>query len=74
MLARLQLLLFLLPLKDYQVNCVQCPVNDPLPVHHEWYQPGDLFIGAIASHYVFMTYEFSFEENPSRDVFFDLPV
>lgn len=73
MWGRLKVLLLLL-LMGCKGNPIKCPVNNPLPIHHDWYQPGDLFIGAVVSHYVFMTYEFFFEDSPSRDVSYNLPL
>ncbi|XP_054850282.1 vomeronasal type-2 receptor 26-like [Eublepharis macularius] len=40
--------------------------EDPLPIHHEFYQPGDLIIGGIASQIFFMHNTFSFEQQPGR--------
>ncbi|XP_053216377.1 vomeronasal type-2 receptor 26-like [Podarcis raffonei] len=56
-----------------KVDTLKCPTNDPLPVPHEWYEPGDLLIGAISSQIIFFFPEVSFEQHPSNDLGFDLP-
>ncbi|XP_053117093.1 vomeronasal type-2 receptor 26-like [Hemicordylus capensis] len=60
-----------LPLMAYRIDAIKCPENDPLPVPHEWYQPGNLLIGGISSQIIYI---FSFKKHPSQDLGFDLPV
>ncbi|XP_054850000.1 vomeronasal type-2 receptor 26-like [Eublepharis macularius] len=50
MVLSLLLLLILLPhtvSKKHSINCTA--VDDPLPIPHEFYQPGDLIVGGIVS-------------------------
>ncbi|XP_062993246.1 vomeronasal type-2 receptor 26-like [Elgaria multicarinata webbii] len=48
---------------------VKCPENDPLPIPHEWYQPGGLIIGGIASQMFYAFDELSFKKHPSQGLF-----
>nr|XP_020671229.1 vomeronasal type-2 receptor 26-like [Pogona vitticeps] len=48
---------------------MSCSVKDPLPVPHEWYQPGGLLIGGILTQIIYVFHERSFEEQPSRNLF-----
>ncbi|XP_053216388.1 vomeronasal type-2 receptor 26-like [Podarcis raffonei] len=54
--------LLLLPKRE----CKTCPANDPFPIPHEWYQPGGILIGEIASHIIYMSEELFFQEHPSQ--------
>ncbi|XP_053216275.1 vomeronasal type-2 receptor 26-like [Podarcis raffonei] len=56
-----------------KVHTVVCSRNNPVHIPHEWYEPGDLIIGGIASHIFYMYPKLSFNIHPSR-VFIDLPV
>ncbi|XP_060137352.1 vomeronasal type-2 receptor 26-like [Zootoca vivipara] len=56
------------PLSDTS-NTMSCPVNDPIPVPHDWYQPGDFIIGGIASHMYYILYEVFFKEHPTQNLF-----
>ncbi|XP_054850011.1 vomeronasal type-2 receptor 26-like [Eublepharis macularius] len=42
--------------------------EDPLPIPHKFYQPGDLVIGGIASHIFFFHSTSSFTEQPKRQL------
>ncbi|XP_061446336.1 vomeronasal type-2 receptor 26-like [Rhineura floridana] len=55
-----------------KVNPMECSTNDPLPVPHEWYQPGGLLIGGIASQIIYHPHQVFFKEHPSRNLF-DIP-
>nr|XP_034957712.1 vomeronasal type-2 receptor 26-like [Zootoca vivipara] len=50
-------------------NSIWCPRDNPFPVPHEWYQPGDLIIGGIASQSYYIFYEVFFKEHPSQNLF-----
>ncbi|XP_062993243.1 vomeronasal type-2 receptor 26-like [Elgaria multicarinata webbii] len=56
----------------FNIDVVKCPENDPLPIPHEWYQPGGLVIGLITSQIFYVFDELSFEEHPSQRLF-DVP-
>ncbi|XP_061446334.1 vomeronasal type-2 receptor 26-like [Rhineura floridana] len=51
------------------VDTMQCPINAPLPVPHEWNQPGDLLIGGIASQIIYIFPEVDFKKHPSQELF-----
>ncbi|XP_070810128.1 vomeronasal type-2 receptor 26-like [Pituophis catenifer annectens] len=57
--------MFLLMFLVHTVGTLSCPASDAFLVPHEWYQPGDLIIGGMASHIVYHFYKFKFSENPS---------
>lgn len=54
------------------INALQCSAKDPLPVPHEWYQPGDFLIGGIVSQILYPFYIMDFKEQPSVGLF-DVP-
>ncbi|XP_053116932.1 vomeronasal type-2 receptor 26-like [Hemicordylus capensis] len=62
-------MLLLLSSEDHKANAIKCPMNDPLPVPHEWYQPGDILIGGIASQIIYYFDELSFNGDPSQELF-----
>ncbi|XP_077773986.1 vomeronasal type-2 receptor 26-like [Podarcis muralis] len=64
--------LILLLLMVCEVNAVRCPPSDPLPVPHEWYQPGGLIIGGMTSHTYYVNTKVDFKKHPSLNVF-DVP-
>ncbi|XP_028560690.2 vomeronasal type-2 receptor 26-like [Podarcis muralis] len=68
----LLVLLFLIPPLSNTSNTFRCPGNDPIPVPHEWYQPGDLIIGGIVTHIYYVFYEVFFTEHPTQNLF-DVP-
>ncbi|XP_015268946.1 PREDICTED: vomeronasal type-2 receptor 26-like [Gekko japonicus] len=62
----------LLRFMAWSIDGVKCPVTEPLPVPHEWYQSGDLFIGGITSQVIYTLRTSHFKEHPSQQLF-DLP-
>ncbi|XP_063158936.1 vomeronasal type-2 receptor 26-like [Candoia aspera] len=50
-------------------DTLKCPVVDPFPVPHEWYQPGDLLIGGMASQNLYAFSEHSFQQHPSLELY-----
>ncbi|XP_053216274.1 vomeronasal type-2 receptor 26-like [Podarcis raffonei] len=56
-----------------QVQSVKCTTNHPIPVPHEWHEPGDLVIGAIASHIYYIVPKFSFKKHPFQS-FIGIPM
>ncbi|XP_025032849.1 vomeronasal type-2 receptor 26-like [Python bivittatus] len=44
-------------------------MTDPFPIPHEWYQPGDLLIGGVASQNVYAFSEHLFHEHPSQELY-----
>nr|XP_056720316.1 vomeronasal type-2 receptor 26-like [Euleptes europaea] len=49
-----------------KICCIQCHVRDPLPISHDFYQPGDYVIGILVSHVLFREHSTNFSEEPSR--------
>ncbi|XP_054850473.1 vomeronasal type-2 receptor 26-like [Eublepharis macularius] len=64
----LAVLLFLSPLLAFELDKMKCFLNDPLPVPHEWYQPGGLLIGGIASQVFYHVSDLSFCKHPSQEL------
>nr|XP_028560623.1 vomeronasal type-2 receptor 26-like [Podarcis muralis] len=60
------LLLLLLPNIVSQGQSAKCTTNNPVHVPHEWYEPGDLVIGAMASHICYIVPNLSFNIHPSQ--------
>ncbi|XP_060112548.1 vomeronasal type-2 receptor 26-like [Heteronotia binoei] len=48
---------------------MKCPQNDPIPVPHEWYQPGELLVGGMSSQIIYNPNYFKFETHPLKDLF-----
>nr|XP_028560619.1 vomeronasal type-2 receptor 26-like [Podarcis muralis] len=67
------LLLLLLPNIVSQGQSAKCTTNNPVHVPHEWYEPGDLVIGAMASHIVYIVPKLCFKKHPSQD-FIEAPL
>ncbi|XP_032092493.1 vomeronasal type-2 receptor 26-like [Thamnophis elegans] len=65
--------MFLVMFLVYKVMTLKCPASDSFLVPHEWYQPGDLIIGGVASHFTYHLYGIKFNENPSKKPY-DIPV
>lgn len=66
----LHVLLLLLQLpKQCKADTRKCHMNDPLPVPHEWYQPGSLIIGGITSHISYHFHKLLFNILPSHELF-----
>ncbi|XP_026579620.1 vomeronasal type-2 receptor 26-like, partial [Pseudonaja textilis] len=61
--------LFILMFPVIKVNALKCPESDPIPIPHEWFQPGDLLIGGIASQYLYGFSEHTFNVHPSQDLY-----
>ncbi|XP_033024067.1 vomeronasal type-2 receptor 26-like [Lacerta agilis] len=55
-----------------QVQSAKCTTGNPVHVPHEWYEPGDLVIGAMASHIYYVVLELSFKKHPFYE-FIDIP-
>ncbi|XP_033026223.1 vomeronasal type-2 receptor 26-like [Lacerta agilis] len=66
------LMLLLLPHVVGKIDNMNGPVPGSFPVLHEWYETGDLVIGGIASHIIYLFDEVSFKEQPSLKLF-DIP-
>lgn len=63
----LVLLLGLLPHSVCKTHSAVCAAYDPRPISHQFYQPGDLIIGGIASQaFYFHQDDPYFEEDPTR--------
>lgn len=46
-------------------NCgIKCHVRDPIPISHEFFQPGDLVLGMVASQTLFMDMSTDFSVLP----------
>ncbi|XP_053117069.1 vomeronasal type-2 receptor 26-like [Hemicordylus capensis] len=56
-----------------KVDTRKCPVNDPISVPHEWYQPGDLLVGEMTSLFFSGFSRISFMRHPSEEQYFRLP-
>ncbi|XP_060110653.1 vomeronasal type-2 receptor 26-like [Heteronotia binoei] len=46
-------------------------MKDPLPVPHEWFQPGDLLIGEITSQLFYHLHEIDFSQHPAQELYRD---
>ncbi|XP_054850400.1 vomeronasal type-2 receptor 26-like [Eublepharis macularius] len=44
---------------------------DPLPVPHEWYQPGDFLIGGVLTQIGYHLHEIDFSRHPSEELYKD---
>ncbi|XP_044305984.1 vomeronasal type-2 receptor 26-like [Varanus komodoensis] len=60
----MQLLSLLLPHHAHSINCTT--TDDPLPIPHKFYQPGDAVIGGIVSQVFFLHNILSFVEQPAQ--------
>uniref|UniRef100_A0A8C5SHN3 G-protein coupled receptors family 3 profile domain-containing protein n=1 Tax=Laticauda laticaudata TaxID=8630 RepID=A0A8C5SHN3_LATLA len=61
--------LFILMFPVIKVNALKCPESDPIPIPHEWFQPGDLLIGGITSQHLYGFSEHTFDVHPSQDLY-----
>ncbi|XP_070810322.1 vomeronasal type-2 receptor 26-like [Pituophis catenifer annectens] len=60
-----------LPHASSKVSIAKCPVGEPLPILHKYYQPGDFIIAGILSQiYIFLS-PISFQKRPSEESFDD---
>ncbi|XP_039182418.1 vomeronasal type-2 receptor 26-like [Crotalus tigris] len=73
MVKFLALFLFL-SLEECQRVTTKCAQTQFFTVPHDWYQPGTLLIGGMASQVIYVFNEVSFKNIPSQDIGFDLPV
>ncbi|XP_061447707.1 vomeronasal type-2 receptor 26-like [Rhineura floridana] len=63
------LLLILLGHTVCKTHSINCSIHDdPLPIPHEFYQPGELLIGEIVSQVFFLYNLLSFKEQPAQIV------
>ncbi|KAJ6651860.1 hypothetical protein lerEdw1_015985 [Lerista edwardsae] len=60
-------LLMLLPDIAGQVYSATCKGNAPEQVPQEWYQPGELLIGGMASHIHYILPRYLYKKHPSQD-------
>lgn len=60
----ISLLFLMLPLRLYEMHIVKCGQKDSQPSLHDYYQPGELIIGAIASQTLLLTILVTFREQP----------
>ncbi|XP_028560689.2 vomeronasal type-2 receptor 26-like [Podarcis muralis] len=67
-------LLLQLPHMACKAEATKCPVNDPVSLPHEWYQPGNLIIGGVASQIMYLFPQLSFHNHPSQELGFDTPI
>ncbi|XP_007440458.1 vomeronasal type-2 receptor 26-like [Python bivittatus] len=63
----LAILLLLLPNTVGKAGSIQCTKSEPQRVLHEWYKPGDIFIGGVTSHIILVLSQLSFTELPSQE-------
>lgn len=70
-MLELVMLLLLLPSISSKADTTKCHMKDPLPVPHEWYQPGDFLIGEMASHLFYLMDEIAFSRHPAQDLYRD---
>ncbi|XP_033026261.1 vomeronasal type-2 receptor 26-like [Lacerta agilis] len=70
----LLLLLLQLPHMACKAEATRCPVNDPVSLPHEWYQPGNLLIGGVASQIMYLFPQLSFHNHPSQELGLDAPI
>lgn len=63
----LLLLLLLLPPVVCKIHTTKCPAMDPIPIPHEWPEPGDFLLGGIVSHIEYAFSHVSFDSHPSED-------
>ena len=61
------LLLVLLCRVICKASPINCTIsNDPLPILHEFYKPGDLVIGGVVSQVLFIYNQFIFNKEPTQ--------
>lgn len=61
-------LLLLLPHMACKTQPTKCSIQDPIPIDHKYFQPGDLLIGGMTS-FVFITRDVgSFAEDPHHSL------
>ncbi|XP_061446350.1 vomeronasal type-2 receptor 26-like [Rhineura floridana] len=67
-------LLLQLPLVACKTEASTCPGSEPIPLPHEWYQPGRLLIGGVSSQIMYLFPQLSFQDHPSQELGFDCPI
>ncbi|XP_078234921.1 vomeronasal type-2 receptor 26-like [Pogona vitticeps] len=65
------LVLVLFPPIVCKIPATNCPITDPLPILHKYYQPGDLITAGITSQIYIFTKAINFKERPSQKLFDD---
>ncbi|XP_053216390.1 vomeronasal type-2 receptor 26-like [Podarcis raffonei] len=63
------MVVYLLFLKTCELDTGLCPMIDPLPVPHEWYQQGGILIGGVASQILYHFTKPDFREHPSEELY-----
>ncbi|XP_015266906.1 PREDICTED: vomeronasal type-2 receptor 26-like [Gekko japonicus] len=51
----------------YKIHSLKCVQTEPLQIPHEWYQSGELLIGAVVTHIGGNSPKISFEKHPSQE-------
>lgn len=74
MIMMLALLLLLFPRMVCKAETAACSTIDPLPTHHEWYQPGGFLLGGMASQIVYLSPKAVFKKPPLQELELDLPM
>ncbi|XP_070584746.1 vomeronasal type-2 receptor 26-like [Erythrolamprus reginae] len=70
-LVALIIVIVTLPHASSKVSIAKCLINDPLPILHKYYQPGDFIIAGIFSQiYIFLS-SINFQKQPSEESFDD---
>nr|XP_056720120.1 vomeronasal type-2 receptor 26-like [Euleptes europaea] len=64
--------LVLVPLAMCKVPLFKCPIRDPLPILHKYYNSGDILIAGIMSQIYVAINPMTFEKCPSEELFDDL--
>lgn len=61
------LMLLLFYHMTYTTHNSKCVRTEPLQIPHEWYEPGELLIGAVVTHVGGESPQISFEKHPSQE-------
>lgn len=61
--------LFFLVFPVIKMNTLNCLEVNPFPIPHEWYQPGDLIIGAMVSQNLYPFSEHLFQRHPFQELY-----
>lgn len=69
----LLLLLLLLPHMVCKEHTLKCTGNEPLPIPQEWYQPGKILIGGMATYSLYLFPSLLFKGHPMQ-ASFDIPL
>ncbi|KAG6516845.1 type-2 vomeronasal receptor [Crotalus adamanteus] len=60
------MLLFLM-LLVINVDGLTCSAGDPIPVPHQWFQPGDIIVGGMTSQFIYHFNEVFFQDHPFQN-------